>query len=165
MNRHSLQGDAAMTGILERMGARVEWNGDVVAALPGKELRAADTDVRDIPDLAPPLAALCCFARGTSRITGAQRLRLKESDRLNALATELRRLGADIRQGPGSLTITGRARLKGGAADAHGDHRIAMALAVAAIRCETPVALTGWEHVGKSYPAFWDDFEKGAADG
>jgi 3-phosphoshikimate 1-carboxyvinyltransferase len=79
---------------------------------------------------------------------------------LAALAEELGKLGADIRETPDGLIIqgTGGAKLRGGDVQAHGDHRIAMALAVAAIGCETPVVIEGAESVAKSYPAFWDDF-------
>lgn len=164
MNPHSLQGDAAMLDILRRMGALIEWRDGAVQALPAR-LCAAEIDAREIPDLVPALAVLCSLAEGTSRITGAGRLRIKESDRLRAMASELQALGADVAEGFDSLTITGRPTLSGGAVDAHGDHRIAMAMAVAAIGCSGPVRLTGWEHVNKSYPRFWDDFEKERADG
>jgi 3-phosphoshikimate 1-carboxyvinyltransferase len=120
-------------------------------------------DARDIPDLVPPVAALCCFCEGASKIVNAGRLRLKESDRLRALASELGKIGADAEEGEDFLSITGRNRLKGGRADAWGDHRVAMALAVASIRCENPVRLSGWRSVGKSYPNFWRDFEGGGA--
>jgi 3-phosphoshikimate 1-carboxyvinyltransferase len=117
-------------------------------------------DARETPDLVPPVAVLCCFCDGTSKIVGAERLRLKESDRLRALATELRKLGAEIAERPDTLVITGADRLHGGEVDAWGDHRIAMSLAVAAIRCDGPVTLKGWQSVSKSYPDFWRDFEK-----
>lgn len=160
----SLQGDGAIVEILRRMGAEVLWRRGALRA-SSRGLAAVDIDAREIPDLVPVLAVLCSLARGTSRITGAGRLRLKESDRLNAMTTELRKLGADIRQGPDWLAITGKEKLAGGAVDAHGDHRVAMALAVAAIRCDGPVILNGWEHVNKSYPRFWEDFEKEAEHG
>jgi 3-phosphoshikimate 1-carboxyvinyltransferase len=118
-------------------------------------------DARETPDLVPPVAVLCCFCDGVSRIVNAGRLRLKESDRLKALATELRKLGADVRESEDSLSITGAGRLRGGSVDAWGDHRVAMAMAVAAVRCDGPVYLSGAESVGKSYPDFWRDFERG----
>ncbi len=156
---NSRQGDAAVRDILSRMGARVGCEGGLWRAHAGR-LAAADIDAREIPDLVPPLAALCCFADGESHITGAARLRLKESDRLAALASQLRRLGANIRETDDGLAIRGQKNLRGGTADAVGDHRIAMALALAAIRCSGPVSITGWQSVKKSYPAFWLDFEQ-----
>jgi 3-phosphoshikimate 1-carboxyvinyltransferase len=126
-------------------------------------LKAIHLDVSEVPDLVPPIAALACFAQGSSRLEGAGRLRLKESDRLAALREELSKLGAAIKEDADSLLIDGRKTLPGGCADAHGDHRIAMAVALAAIRCEGCVTLTGWESVRKSYPDFWQDFEGGRA--
>ncbi|MDR1482779.1 MAG: 3-phosphoshikimate 1-carboxyvinyltransferase [Synergistaceae bacterium] len=163
LNPHSIQGDRAILSILREMGADVVWSGNdndgrVVSVRAGGMLPVT-VDARETPDLVPPVAVLCCFCGGTSGIVNAGRLRLKESDRLRALAAELGRLGADVRETDDSLSISGADRLRGGRVDAWGDHRIAMAMAVAAIRCEEPVRLTGWESVNKSYPGFWRDFE------
>ena len=160
LNPDSVQGDIAMLGILRDMGADVVWRGGVVS-VHAKTLSAVTVDAREIPDLVPPIASLCCFCDGTSEIVNAGRLRLKESDRLSALAGELGKLGAKVVETDDSLLITGVNRLKGGDADARGDHRIAMAMAVASIRADGPVSLTGWQSVNKSYPGFWDDFEGG----
>jgi 3-phosphoshikimate 1-carboxyvinyltransferase len=158
LNPESLQGDRAMLRILRDAGAEIVWEGGVAGVRAGR-LSAVTVDAREIPDLVPPAAALCCFCEGTSRIVNAGRLRLKESDRLRALATELRKLGALVEETDDSLSITGASRLRGGSVDAWGDHRIAMSMAVAAIRCETPVSISGWRSVNKSYPGFWRDFE------
>ena len=164
MRPKSHQGDAEIVDIIRKMGANVKWEGDELWA-EAAQLNAIDIDVREIPDLVPPLASLCALASGTSHITGAARLRTKESDRLDALTTGLGRLGAKITQGEDILTITGSPFLQGGAAGAQGDHRIAMAVAVAAIKCKYPVLLNDWESVNKSYPAFWADFEGEQKDG
>ncbi|MDR1495405.1 MAG: 3-phosphoshikimate 1-carboxyvinyltransferase [Clostridiales Family XIII bacterium] len=169
MSPGSLQGDMRILGILKDMGCDVDAEMrafpnrgvcHVRALAPLAGLNAVTVDARDIPDLAPPVAALACYLPGESRIDNAGRLRLKESDRFAALAGELSNIGADIRADGDALVIRGRDSLAGGRADAHGDHRIAMALAVAAIGCETPVELSGWESVSKSYPNFWWDFER-----
>jgi 3-phosphoshikimate 1-carboxyvinyltransferase len=169
MSPGSLQGDMRILGILKEAGCDVDAEmrlipkrdtATVRALAPHDGLRAVTVDASDIPDLVPPVAALACCLPGTSRIENAGRLRLKESDRLAALAHELGAIGAEIREDGDALVINGREQLAGGRADAHGDHRIAMALAVAAIGCGEPVELTGWESVRKSYPGFWDDFEK-----
>jgi 3-phosphoshikimate 1-carboxyvinyltransferase len=145
------------------MGADVIWNKDQVSAVaPPNGLQAVTIDAREIPDLVPPLATLCCFANGTSNIINAGRLRLKESDRLAAIASELKKLGALIEEQDDGLVITGQPSLRGGAVDAHNDHRIAMSMALAAIGCREPVALTGWRSVQKSSPDVWSDFEKKA---
>ena len=96
----------------------------------------------------------------TTNITHAARLRIKESDRLSSTATELNRIGADIEELPEGLIIRGKKALKGGASvDSWNDHRIAMALAVAATACKEPIELTGYEAVRKSYPSFWQDYK------
>jgi 3-phosphoshikimate 1-carboxyvinyltransferase len=163
LNPESLQGDRAILRVLREMGAEILWReapgtGDKTVSVRASRLSPVTVDVRETPDLVPPIAVLCCFCDGTSRIVNAGRLRLKESDRLRALATELGKLGAEVEETENSLSITGAPRLKGGLVDAWGDHRVAMALAAAAIRCDTPVLLTGWRSVNKSYPKFWTDW-------
>lgn len=117
-------------------------------------------DVSDCPDLVPPLAALAAVRKGTAYIENAARLRIKESDRLAAVTTVLRALGADMEELPDGLVIHGVETLRGGVAvDAHNDHRIAMMAAVAATRCESTVTILGAECVKKSYPDFWEDYE------
>jgi 3-phosphoshikimate 1-carboxyvinyltransferase len=159
LSPESAQGDKVILDALREAGASVIWKDGVVSVSASKRLSAITFDARDAPDLVPPVAALCCFCDGVSRIVNAARLRLKESDRLRALTSELRKLGAEAEESGDSLSITGAERLKGGGADAWGDHRIAMAVAAAAIRCDNPVQLTGWGSVSKSYPNFWRDFE------
>lgn len=155
----SQQGDRAILDILARMGCEVEHqpNGYRVCA---RQLTGAEIDVSQIPDLVPILAVLACAAQGTTRLTNAARLRIKESDRLNTTATELAKLGANITEGADSLTIVGTGQLRGGACEAHNDHRIAMALAVASTICTGPVSITGSGCVKKSYANFWQDFKQ-----
>ena len=167
----SKQGDRRIAEIIGSMGASVRMTYEpgrafgLVQAFPpaaGETLHGVIIDARDIPDIVPPLAALACFASGETRFVGAGRLRLKESDRLAALAEELGKIGADINETPDGLIIrgTGGGKLPGGPAMAHGDHRIVMSLAVASIGCESPVLIDGAESVAKSYPNFWIDFLK-----
>lgn len=159
LNPDSSQGDRAVLDILARMGASPIWR-DVRVRMQAAPLQAVTVDAREIPDLAPPLAAVMCFCEGTSRIEHAERLRLKESDRLHAIALELGKLGARIQEQEAGLLITGSATLRGGLVDSHNDHRIAMALALAAIRCEQPVTIENPQCINKSYPDFWRDFER-----
>ena len=158
MNPDSHQGDRAIWQVLTDMGATVTQHGDLLTVTADR-LSAVTVDARAIPDLIPPIAVLCCFCTGTSHIINAGRLRLKESDRLHALAVELGKLGAIVTEGADSLTITGADTLPGGQVDSWNDHRIAMAMAVAAIKCREPVTLTDWQSVNKSYPDFWRDYE------
>ncbi|MCE5236070.1 MAG: 3-phosphoshikimate 1-carboxyvinyltransferase [Eubacteriales bacterium] len=115
-----------------------------------------EIDVSDMPDTFPALAVYACSKRGPTLITGGHRLRYKECDRLNAMAVELHNLGADVEERHDSLLVRGTGRLRGGKADAHGDHRVAMALSIAAAICESPVELYGGESVKKSAPAFFE---------
>lgn len=161
LNPESVQGDMAIVSILGQMGADINWADDAVAVKIKGRLKAVTVDVREIPDLVPVLASLCALASGTSRIINAERLRLKESDRLKSMATELRKLGADVTEENDSLIITGSASLEGAVTvDSHNDHRVAMALAVVSIGCRGPVKISDPDCVNKSYPAFWDDFRR-----
>ena len=120
-----------------------------------------DIDVSGCPDLVPPLAAMAALRNGRTRIINAGRLRIKESDRLAAVTQVLTALGAHITEGPDFLDIQGKETLAGGArVDSFNDHRIAMMTAIAATRCEKPVTLTGAESVKKSYPDFWQEYER-----
>jgi len=157
----SLQGDRAILDILRQCGAEVQTGPNGGPVVTAQTLRAVSVDVSEIPDLVPILAVLFSFCEGESRIFGAARLRLKESDRLAAISTELNKLGGKVEQGGDTLKIQGVKALRGGEVDAWNDHRIAMALAVAAIRCDGQVILRGSEAVNKSYPSFWQDFERG----
>ena len=117
--------------------------------------------VRQSPDLVPALAVRAALRAGeTTHIVDAARLRLKESDRLEAVTAELNKLGAQVEQTPDALIIHGVSRLHGGTCDSHGDHRIAMMLAVAATCADGVVEVTGAESVAKSYPNFWEDYEQ-----
>lgn len=153
----SPQGDRAVLSLLEQMGARVS-RGEGRASVAGGALHGAEIDARDIPDLVPALAAVAAVAEGETRITGAQRLRLKESDRLQSVAQGLTALGADVRETEDGLRILGRTRLTGGTLDACGDHRIAMMGGIAALACAGPVTILGAHAVEKSYPAFWQHY-------
>ena len=122
----------------------------------------AELDVSQCPDLVPPLAAHAALRQGITRIVNAARLRIKESDRLTAVTQVLTALGADVVEGADRLTITGQPEgLAGGVTvDSHNDHRIAMMAAIAATRCAAPVTIIGAECVAKSYPGFWEDYER-----
>ena len=118
-----------------------------------------ELDVSQCPDLVPPLAAMAAVRRGTTRLTHAARLRMKESDRLTTIARTLAALGAQVEEGADQLTIRGLERLPGGVTvDCCNDHRIAMMAAVSAAFCREPVTLLGAECVSKSYPNFWGHF-------
>lgn len=151
----SPQADRALLPILASAGAAVQSRGRTVRATAAP-LRAFFADVRDCPDLAPPLAALATGCQGTSRLQGVGRLRGKESDRAAALVAELSRLGIAAGVEGDEIQITG-GQPRGGLADAHADHRIAMALAVLALHAAGPVTIQGAGSVAKSFPAFFEE--------
>lgn len=150
----SMQGDRAVTSLLAAFGAKVAQSGDTVT-VGAAPLTAVTIDASDIPDLVPILAVTAAFANGDTVITGAQRLRIKESDRLAAIERLLFGLGGRVTLTDDGLIVHGEAALAGGEADSFGDHRIAMAAAIAATRCDKPVVIRGAECVSKSYPQFF----------
>lgn len=160
LREDSKQGDRVILDILQRCGAKLIPGAGGGLTVRAERLAAFSQDMGDCPDLAPPLCALAAFCEGESRLFNASRLRHKESDRLEAPARQLSRLGADIRASGDEIIINGRESLPGGSADAEGDHRIAMMLATASIGCRGAVAISGAEAVNKSYPGFWEDFER-----
>lgn len=151
----SVQGDRAILSILAQMGADVQIGTDTVTISPAP-LHGIKIDATDIPDLVPVLAATAALAQGTTHIVGAARLRTKESDRLNATASVLCALGADVTETEDGLIIVGKPTLSGGTVDTFDDHRIAMTAAVASLGCQSPVTINGAQAVNKSYPTFWE---------
>ena len=151
----SLQPDTAIVEALRLAGADVKISGSSVAASRG-DLEGFDFDVTASPDLLPPLAALACHCKGRTTIDGVARTRSKESDRAAVLAAGLSCLGARARVRGNALVVDGGS-LRGGRADSLGDHRIAMALAVAALRSERGGRIMRHECVAKSYPSFFED--------
>ena len=152
----SLQPDSVIVPLLERMGADITRDGDVLIANKSI-LHGIEIDISQCPDLAPPLAVAAAYAQGETRIIGAARLRIKECDRLSALAHNLNKLGIKADETADSLTITGGC-IGGGEVDAFGDHRIAMAFAIAATGAQACITVCGAQHVEKSYPDFFNDF-------
>ena len=150
------QGDSIVTKVLSGIGSHVAISTEI--AVRHGELTPFTYDGTDTPDLIPPLVALATACKGTSRICGVSRLRMKESDRAAALVQEFTRLNAHVRITDDELIIEG-GNLHAASVDAHNDHRIAMALAIAAVYAEGPVTVTGVECVRKSYPGFFHDLE------
>ena len=154
---NSLQPDSVIAELLMRMGADISWEGDEFVSAPAK-LHGTTIDVSQCPDLVPPLAIAAAYAKGVTHITGAARLRIKESDRLHALAHNLAALGIRTEELPDGLIILG-GQPTGGEIDSFGDHRIAMAFSIAAAGASGPVTIRGAECVDKSYPKFYDDYK------
>ena len=123
-----------------------------------------EIDISGCPDLLPPLAVMAAVRNGTTRFINAARLRIKESDRLATVHQMLSALGCSAEEFPDSMRIPGTAGLIGGIVDGANDHRIVMAAAIAATACSTPVTILGAEAVRKSYPDFWDEYQRLGGD-
>lgn len=156
LDPQSPQGDRAILAALSLLGAQVLRSTNGAAVRAGSP-HGATLDVSNCPDLVPPLAAVAAVSEGTTRIVGASRLRLKESDRLATVSAALTALGAEVQIVEDGLVITGSPSLRGGTVDAANDHRIAMMAAILATRCEQPTKIIGAQCVDKSYPRFYDD--------
>lgn len=156
LNLDSTQGDKEILTLLSRFGAKITVTDGGVTVFPSP-LTGIDIDAKQIPDLVPVLAVLGAAASGTTTITGAARLRLKESDRLAAMHEFLSTVGGDITVTEDGLIIHGGKPLTGGDVTTFGDHRIAMSAAVASVLTTGPLTLSDTACVAKSYPAFFDE--------
>ncbi len=156
LNPGSPQGDRAILSLLAAFGAKVSVDTDAVTVAPAP-LSGIEIDASQIPDLVPILATVASVAEGRTTIRNAERLRLKESDRLVAVSTVLSTLGAQVSETDDGLIIDGVPSLTGGTVSSFGDHRIAMSAAVASIVCHDPVRIEQAEATAKSYPDFWKD--------
>jgi len=157
----SSQSDAAILQVLRDAGANLEITGDIVE-ISKSGLKAFEFDATEAPDLFPPLVALAAHCDGISTIRGASRLIHKESDRASALIEEFGKMGIRVSAENDSLIVTG-GKVSGARVNSHEDHRIAMAVAVAALGAEGTVYIKDSHCVGKSYPLFFDDLRKNGA--
>lgn len=155
LSGYSRQADRVVTDILSEMGARAVAVGGGFA-IQKTPLSAFEWDLSDSPDLFPIVSAFCSVASGESRLSGLERLRYKESDRLRAVEEGLTRMGIGTRREGDSLIIQGGTP-RGTTVDPHGDHRIAMAFAVLGLVAEGETVITDAGCVSKSYPGFWED--------
>ncbi len=164
LNKDSLQGDKVILDILEAMGCNVEESKEGIKVKPSKT-KGIEIDASNCPDLVPILTVLASLSEGETKIVNAKRLRIKECDRLHAITKELNKLGANIIELEDSLIISGVNELKGGEVDSHNDHRVVMALAIAATRARGNVIINNPSAVEKSYPNFFKDYFKLGGEG
>lgn len=153
----SLQGDKEIIDIVSRMGVDLESKKDTIIA-KRSDTKGTVIDASQCPDIIPVLCVLASLSEGETRVINGQRLRIKESDRIKSTVSELSKLGADIEETEDGMIIRGKKSLKGGRVNSWKDHRIAMALAVASIRCQGDVIIEDADAVTKSYPGFYEDF-------
>jgi len=156
LEKDSTQGDKRILRIATDMGGKLEWEAAGLRVHGGRT-NGAIVDASQCPDLVPIVATLAAVSEGTTRIINAGRLRIKESDRLKSISSELNKLGAKVTEEAEGLTIEGVKRLTGGQVNGWNDHRIVMSLVIAAIKCDKPVVIEGAEAVKKSYPHFFAD--------
>ena len=158
LNPNSAQGDRKIIALLEQLGAVTQKDNGRLT-LRSDELKGCTIDIQDTPDLLPVLSVAAAFAQGKTTFINAARLRLKESDRLASSAAMIENLGGRAEVGEDELTVYGTG-LIGGTVESCNDHRIAMSAAVAATRCSKPVTILHAEAVKKSYPGFYNDYNK-----
>lgn len=158
VGRQSVQGDVAFTRVLERMGATVEVGNDwIQAAAPRGSLQAIDMDFNAIPDAAMTAAVMAVFAKGTSVIRNVANLRVKETDRIQALTTELTKLGAHVVAGSDYLEITPPDSLTAATIDTYNDHRMAMSFSLASLGT-VDIAVRDPGCVSKTFPGYFEAF-------
>ncbi len=150
------QGDKAIIQVLQQMGAQLEIRGTSVAVKRSPALRGIRIDVNELIDALPILAVAACFAEGKTEIVNGAIARKKESDRIQCIATELKKMGADIEEKPDGLIIR-KSALKGAVLETYHDHRLAMALSIAALGAKGESTIRGIECASKSYPSFFID--------
>ena len=157
LNTDSKQGDRKIAELLREFGAEVIQEADSVTVKKSC-MKAIEINASQIPDLVPALAVCAAFAEGTTKITNAERLRIKESDRLKSTAALINSLGGEAVELPDGLEITGTKSLIGGTAKGFNDHRIVMSAAVCAAGSQNPIICTDALSVNKSYPQFFEDY-------
>ena len=157
LDLHSLQGDKKTIDIFQSMNAGIKVLDDGYQFCPGP-LNGTVIDLNDCPDLGPMLFALATQANGKTTFQNAGRLRIKESDRIEAMETELKKLGCSISSTFGTVTITGPVKLQGNVTlHGHNDHRIVMALSILATIADEPITIDDAQAISKSYPGFFKD--------
>jgi len=155
----SLQGDVGFARELARMGAKIDMGPDWIEASAGAGLHGIEVDATAIPDAAMTLAVVAMFARGATRIGGIGSWRVKETDRIDAMAAELTRAGARVQSGPDWISIEGPEHVREARIHTYDDHRMAMCLALAAAG-GAPMHILDPGCVAKTFPAYFDELAR-----
>ncbi|MFA6688941.1 MAG: 3-phosphoshikimate 1-carboxyvinyltransferase [Sphaerochaetaceae bacterium] len=161
LDQQDPQGDKRILDILDRMGCTVRWHGKSVSVTGPADgrLSGGTFDLNSMPDALPILAVTACFADSQVRIVNVPQARIKETDRIAVMHTNLATLGAIISEQPDGLTIEGGHGLAGGSVDGFDDHRIIMAMAIASLRCASPLMIRGIEAAAVTFPTFFSLLE------
>ncbi|HAD5789420.1 TPA_asm: 3-phosphoshikimate 1-carboxyvinyltransferase [Salmonella enterica subsp. enterica serovar Typhi str. CT18] len=158
IGRKSMQGDIRFADVLEKMGATITWGDDFIACTRG-ELHAIDMDMNHIPDAAMTIAATALFAKGTTTLRNIYNWRVKETDRLFAMATELRKVGAEVEEGHDYIRITPPAKLQHADIGTYNDHRMAMCFSLVALS-DTPVTILDPKCTAKTFPDYFEQLAR-----
>lgn len=158
MNKDSHQGDKKIIQDIIDLGGEITFDDDKLKAYP-VQTKGCVIDFAQSPDLGPALTVLAALSSGVTEFVNAARLRIKECDRITCMKDELTKLGAKIEEKPDGMVITGVDKLNGGVVDSHNDHRVAMAIAMAALKATGDIKILNAACVSKSYPNFWEIFE------
>lgn len=157
IGKSSIQGDIQFAKVLEDMGAKIEWGDEFIAVEKG-ELKGVDQDMNHIPDAAMTIATTALFATGSTTIRNVYNWRVKETDRLFAMATELRKLGVEVIEGEDFISVTPAEKLQLAAIDTYNDHRIAMCFSLVALS-DTAVTINDPKCTAKTFPDFFEKLE------
>ncbi|MEE1672753.1 3-phosphoshikimate 1-carboxyvinyltransferase [Agarivorans aestuarii] len=158
VGKKSMQGDVLFADVLAAMGAEIEWGDDYIIARSG-ELSAVDMDMNHIPDAAMTIATTALFAKGTTAIRNVYNWRVKETDRLAAMATELKKVGATVTEGHDFIEVTPPASLNHAAIDTYDDHRMAMCFSLVALS-DTPVTINDPKCTSKTFPDYFERLQQ-----
>ncbi|ECR9007223.1 3-phosphoshikimate 1-carboxyvinyltransferase [Salmonella enterica] len=158
IGRKSMQGDIRFADVLEKMGATITWGDDFIACTRG-ELHAIDMDMNHIPDAAMTIATTALFAKGTTTLRNIYNWRVKETDRLFAMATELRKVGAEVEEGHDYIRITPPVKLQHADIGTYNDHRMAMCFSLVALS-DTPVTILDPKCTAKTFPDYFEQLAR-----
>ncbi|ENF4447370.1 3-phosphoshikimate 1-carboxyvinyltransferase [Salmonella enterica subsp. enterica] len=158
IGRKSMQGDIRFADVLEKMGATITWGDDFIACTRG-ELHAIDMDMNHIPDAAMTIATTALFAKGTTTLRNIYNWRVKETDRLFAMAAELRKVGAEVEEGHDYIRITPPAKLHHADIGTYNDHRMAMCFSLVALS-DTPVTILDPKCTAKTFPDYFEQLAR-----
>lgn len=158
IGKNSIQGDIQFADALEKMGAEIEWGDDYVIARRG-ELKGVDLDYNHIPDAAMTIATTALFAKGTTAIRNVYNWRVKETDRLSAMATELRKVGAEVEEGEDYIIVKPCSEIQHAAIDTYDDHRMAMCFSLVALS-NTPVTINDPKCTSKTFPDYFEQLKR-----
>ena len=157
VGKHSVQGDIRFAEVLEQMGASIHYADHYIEATKG-ELNGVDVDLNHIPDAAMTIGTVALFAKGPTKIRNVYNWRVKETDRLTAMATELRKVGAEVEEGEDYIAITPPAGIQPAAIDTYDDHRIAMCFSLAAMG-SAPITINDPGCTAKTFPTYFELFQ------